>query len=585
MTQHKHCSGQSRRHPANGNPRPEQLRALAENRVGALEPQEIDALPPEEARRIFHELRVHQVELEMQNEELRRAQEQLAASRDRYYELYDLAPVGYCTIGEEGLIQEANLTAATLLNVERCKLVKQPLSRFIGKEDQDIYYLKRKLLLKTGEPQAFELRMLREDGLPFWVRMESTVAHDEAGTPVLRVVMSDISERKEAEEEREKMRAQLHQAQKLEAVGRLAGGVAHDFNNMLGIIIGHAEMALDEMAPEDSHRDELIQIEKAAKRSAQLTRQLLAFARKQTISPRILDLNETASGIMTMLRRLIGEDIDLQWKPGPGVWPVKMDPSQIDQVLANLAVNSRYAIEGVGTLAVETANVTFDEDYCRTREGGTPGDYVMLAVSDTGAGMDRETLDHLFEPFFTTREVGKGTGLGLATVYGIIRQNGGFIDVYSKPGQGATFRIYLPRAWKAVPVEAGPIAGKNLGGNETVLLVEDEQSILKMGKRILDRYGYQVLAASSPEEALRMARDHPGPIHLLITDVVMPQMSGKDLKDQLQVIKPGFKCFFMSGYTRDIIARRGVLDEGIDFLEKPFSVKTLAEKVREVLGA
>ncbi len=369
----------------------------------------------------------------------------------------------------------------------------------------------------------------------------------------------------------------------MESVGRLAGGVAHDFNNMLSIIIGHAEMILDEIQPGDAFHHDVMEMKTAAERSADLTRQLLAFARKQTISPRILDLNETASGILKMLRRLIGEDINLSWIPGLDVWPVKIDPSQIDQVLANLAINARDAIGGVGIMTIETANVVFDETYCQTHKGFKPGSYVLLAVSDTGTGMDKETLDRIFEPFFTTKELGKGTGLGLATVYGIVKQNNGFINVYSEPDQGTTFKIYLPRTEERAVRDSAPIGEKNLTGTETVLLVEDEESILALGKSILERRGYVVLAAHSPGEALRIARSHSGPVHILITDVVMPEMNGKDLRDQLTAVKPGFKCIFMSGYTANVIAHHGVLDEGIEFLQKPFSVRTLAEKVREVL--
>jgi PAS domain S-box-containing protein len=398
--------------------------------------------------------------------------------------------------------------------------------------------------------------------------------------------INDITERKRAEEEKDKMEAQLLQAQKMEAVGRLAGGVAHDFNNMLSIIIGHAEMLLDEIAPDDPFYHGVMEMKNAAQRSADLTRQLLAFARKQTINPKILDLNETASGILKMLRRLIGEDIDLAWIPGLDVWPVKMDPGQIDQILANLAVNARDAIGGVGAMTIETSNVVFDESYCRTHEGFKPGSYVMLAVSDTGAGMSKETLDLIFEPFFTTKELGKGTGLGLATVYGIVKQNSGFINVYSEPGRGTSFKIYLPRVEvQALKAQSPRMGQGDLRGTETVLLVEDEESILTLGKAILERRGYVVLAAHRPDEALRIAESQLGPIHLLITDVVMPGMNGKDLRDKLKALRPGIKCIFMSGYTANVIAHHGVLDEGVDFLQKPFSVKTLAEKVREVLDA
>jgi signal transduction histidine kinase/CheY-like chemotaxis protein len=320
-------------------------------------------------------------------------------------------------------------------------------------------------------------------------------------------------------------------------------------------------------------------------RAADITRQLLAFARRQTIAPRVIDLNDTVAGMLKMLRRLIGEDIDLLWKPGMDLAAVNMDPSQLDQILANLAVNARDAIAGVGKITIETANATLDPEYCRSHEGFTPGRYAVLAVSDDGAGMDRQTQEMLFEPFFTTKETGKGTGLGLATVYGIVKQNGGFINVYSEPGQGTTFRIYLPRH-AAGPAEADrpPAPAADPTGTETVLLVEDEPSLLRFARILLAGLGYTVLAASGPREALRLAAEHPGEIHLLLTDVVMPEMSGRDLRERLSALRPGIRSLFMSGYTTNVIAHRGVLDEGVNFMQKPFSREVLARKIRETLS-
>ncbi len=394
----------------------------------------------------------------------------------------------------------------------------------------------------------------------------------------------DITERKRAEEEREKLQAQLVQAQKMESVGRLAGGVAHDFNNMLLVILGHAELALRQVNPANPIHNDLDQIHKAAQRSADLTRQLLAFARKQAITPQILNLNETVSGMLKMLQRLIGEDIALVWHPGAILWPVQMDPTQIDQIMANLAVNARDAIAGVGNLTIETDNITLDATYCAIHAGVTPGDYVRLAVSDTGVGMSRDVLTHLFEPFFTTKDVGKGTGLGLATIYGIVKQNNGHINVYSEPGHGTTFRIYLPRhIEKTAPSKKEFQAETATGGSETILLVEDELAILAMSKIMLEQFGYRVLAASTPGEAIQLAEEYTGEIHLLMTDVVMPEMNGRDLAKRLLALYPNLKRLFMSGYTADVIAHRGVVDEGIAFIQKPFSIKDMAAKVREAL--
>ncbi|MEW6261714.1 MAG: PAS domain S-box protein [Thermodesulfobacteriota bacterium] len=398
--------------------------------------------------------------------------------------------------------------------------------------------------------------------------------------------VQDITERKRAEQEKEKLQEQFLQAQKMESVGRLAGGVAHDFNNLLGVILGNADISLrsvDQAHPLFGHLQE---IRKAAKRSADLTRQLLAFARKQTIAPKVLDLNETVEGTLNLLRRLIGEDINLVWKPGAKLWPVKVDPSQMDQILANLCVNARDAIAGVGRITIQTENAVFDEIYCADHPDTAPGEYVLIAVSDDGCGMDRETLNRLFEPFFTTKELGKGTGLGLATVYGIVRQNSGFINVYSELEHGTTIKIYLPRhAAKTERIRKESPAIQTARGHETILLVEDESMFLNVVKLMLEGFGYRVLAASTPREAIRVSGEHLGEIHLLLTDVVMPEMTGRDLVKHLTSLRPGLKQLFMSGYTGDIIAHHGVLDEGVNFIQKPFSTQALASKVREVLDS
>jgi CheY-like chemotaxis protein len=370
----------------------------------------------------------------------------------------------------------------------------------------------------------------------------------------------------------------------MESVGRLAGGVAHDYNNMLGVILGHAEMALERVAPTEPLCHNLKEIRKAAERSADLTRQLLAFARKQTVAPKVLDLNKTVRAMSGMLRRLIGEDIDLAWMPGKELWTVNVDPSQIDQILANLCVNARDAIAGVGKVTVETGNISVDEAYCADHAGFVPGEYVLLAVSDNGCGMDAEVLSHLFEPFFTTKALGQGTGLGLATVYGAVKQNNGFINVYSELGQGTTFKIYLPRhaAKQAPPAEAGRAQAEGRG-SETILLVEDEPAILKMVILMLEREGYTVLGAGTPGEAIRLAREHAGRIDLLMSDVVMPEMNGRDLAKNILSLYPDIRLLFMSGYTANVIAHQGVLDPGVHFLQKPFSRVHLIAKLREAL--
>jgi len=397
-------------------------------------------------------------------------------------------------------------------------------------------------------------------------------------------VVSDITDRKKAEKEHERLQGQLRQAQKMESVGRLAGGVAHDYNNISSIIMGYSELALDRLEQSDPLYGDLMEIVSASKRSADITRQLLAFARKQTVAPKVLDLNDTIGNLLKMLRRLIGEDINLAWIPGIEVRPTKIDPSQINQIMVNLCVNARDAIANVGRVTVETKNITLDEDYCVDHEGSVPGEYIQLSVSDDGCGMTPEIRDKIFEPFFTTKGIGEGTGLGLSTVYGIVKQNNGFVNVYSEVKKGTTFRIYLPiHVGQTVKADSEKTIEIPLSRGETVLLVEDDESILKIIKRVLEKLGYAVLSSSSPMEAVGLAAEHADEINLLITDVVMPEMNGRELSDRLQSLYPNLKTLFMSGYTADIIAKRGVLESGVSFIEKPFSNQELAVKVREVL--
>jgi len=398
------------------------------------------------------------------------------------------------------------------------------------------------------------------------------------------VHIEDLTERRRAEADREKLQKQLLQSQKLEAIGRLAGGVAHDFNNMLAVIIGHAELALDHIDPESPPYADLQAIRKATEHSAGLVRQLLAFARKQTITPRIIHLSEAVQNMFNILKRLIGEDIDLALKAPANLWPVRIDPGQVDQILANLCINARDAITGPGRIMIEVRNVACAEMSTTAHEEAPPGDYVLLAVSDSGCGMDAAMMGKIFEPFFTTKEIGKGSGLGLSTVYGIVSQNNGAVHVESVPGRGTTFSIYLPRYWGET--EKNPAATKTIqteSGHETILLVEDESSLLKMTDAMLRRLGYSVLPAATPGEAVRLASEHPGDIHLLITDVIMPEMNGRDLAVKLLSIRPGLRCLFMSGYTADVIAKQGILNESLLFIQKPFQKKHLAAKVRAAL--
>ena len=395
----------------------------------------------------------------------------------------------------------------------------------------------------------------------------------------------DITERKQAEDEQRRLQARLHQAQKMESVGRLAGGVAHDFNNMLNVICGYAEMAVEQLDPADPLYRPVDEIRKAGRRSAELTSQLLAFARRQPVAPRVLHLNERIEKSLNMVRRLIGEHIRSTWAPGPELWSVRVDPNQVDQILVNLSVNARDAIASVGHLTIRTANLVLDDAQCKEHPGSTPGEYVMLEVTDDGHGMDAETKSHLFEPFYTTKPEGQGTGLGLATVYGIVKQNEGFVTVSSEVGRGTTVQVLFPK-YVGEPARTAalvPTTGPQTG-TETILLVEDEPMGLDLTKYLLETLGYTVLPASTPHEAIGLAEQHGDQIHLLLTDVVMPEMYGPDLARRLQSVYPQLKSMFVSGYFSGSSSMRGILDEDAHFLQKPFNLTDLAAKVRAALG-
>jgi two-component system, cell cycle sensor histidine kinase and response regulator CckA len=449
-----------------------------------------------------------------------------------------------------------------------------------GVAGTEVYKALRRCL-ELGEPAAMENEFVFPDGAKgcFELRISPV--------PEGVFIMSlDVTERRATEKALRQAEEQLRQSQKLEAIGQLAGGIAHDFNNILGVILGHAEMAMDRARRQEPVYEDLEEIHRAAQRSADLTRQLLAFARRQNIEPRVIDLNEVISEFLGFLRRLVGEDINLDWFPRDDAHTVKMDPSQVEQILSNLCVNARDAIPGVGAITIETRNVVVDSAYCADHPEFLPGEFVLLAVSDNGDGMTREVQERIFEPFFTTKELGRGTGLGLSTVYGIVKQNGGFINVYSEPGNGTTIKIYLardPGAPSAVaPSAGGMITGR---GSETILMVEDEPSIRNTTRAMLESLGYRVLVARSPGEAVTVAQAHANEIHLLFTDVIMPDMTGPTLADHVQAVSPATRVLFTSGYTANVIAVRGVFKPGVQFLPKPFSRKALGDKIREVLAA
>ncbi|EKD35809.1 MAG: PAS/PAC sensor hybrid histidine kinase [uncultured bacterium] len=452
--------------------------------------------------------------------------------------------------------------------------------------DQKSQAVERLKKIMARGHMIFETVHVTKSGEEFPVEVSVSVM-DLAGEKAVLAVVRDISERHAAQEDKSRLESRLQQAQKMEAVGRLAGGVAHDFNNMLSVILGYCDLSLMHVSPDLPLHKNILEIRKAAKHSADLTQQLLAFARQQDIVPKVLDPNEAITGMLGMLRRLIGEGIELEWHPAGEVWPIRMDPGQINQILANLSINARDAITGNGRIRIGTCNMALDETACLSLANSYPGDFVVLSVHDNGHGMEQETLKYIFEPFFTTKGQGEGTGLGLATVYGIVKQNNGFTTVASDAGRGTTFRIFLPKFHGNSEPETEPRqydAATESGGRETILLVEDEPAILEVVSTMLQQQGYNILSAATPAEALRIASRSDRTIHLLITDVIMPGMNGRELAGRLQKIFPGLHCLYMSGYTADVIASHEIEEDTILFIQKPFHQDDLLATLRDILG-
>jgi signal transduction histidine kinase/ActR/RegA family two-component response regulator len=515
------------------------------------------------------------------------AEESLRASERRLREAQRVAGVGSW---------ELDITSQTVIWSES-------LSRMVGRDpalpapspaDLPRYYTAEswerlgaaiQQALTTGIAYELDLNVIGEDGAHWWQTARGEVVRSPAGEITgLHGTVLDITARRQAEQAAADLEGQLQQAQKMETVGRLAGGVAHDFNNMLGVIIGHTEMALSEIDPALPLHGDLTEIQKAARRSADLTKQLLAYARKQRIVRKRLDMNTIVPAVLTMLHRVLGENVELQWTPAPKLWAVSVDQSQLEQLLTNLCVNARDAIAYSGTVEIATANVVIDEKFCAAHADAEPGDYVRLSVVDDGRGIGSELLPHLFEPFFTTKKVGEGTGLGLATVYGAVRQNDGFITVASTVGRGTRFDVYFPRS--AGEVETARIPERGLtpaGGSETILVVEDEPTLLQLTAKVLTTHGYTVLSASGPDDAMRLATEHSGEIDLLLTDVVMPGMNGRELVDSLVPANAQLKYLFMSGFSEHSSLGRDVLADEAHFIGKPFAVAELTAKVRELL--
>ena len=514
------------------------------------------------------------------NAALRSAQEDLRYSELNFRSLVTNAPYGICRCDSTGKILDANPAFLELLgHASAGELIGQHIFSLYADNDE---WFALADFLRSAEPfKGLTAEWKRKNNTTTVVRISGrSVANGRDGL-VFELFAEDVTERRALEQ-------QLRQSQKMEAVGRLAGGIAHDFNNLLMVISGYSEFLLERLGAEPHLRGPAQEIASASERASSLTRQLLAFSRKQMLTPRIVNLNDVTTENLKMLTRMIGEDIDLVMVPGPHLWPVRADSGQIDQVIMNLAVNARDAMPSGGKLTIETSNVTLDEDYARFHAPLRPGDYVMVAISDTGNGMDSETQSHIFEPFFTTKGT-RGTGLGLSTVYGIVKQSGGYIWVYSEVGRGTTFKIYLPRvassgetaAQVAAPVEYRKVEP----GTETILLVEDEANLRYLARQYLEKQGYKIIEAADGAVAMQIAVAHEAVIHLLLTDVIMPGMNGRELAQRISEIRPNVKILYMSGYTENVIGHNGMLDAGVRLLQKPFNLRDLKSKVREVLDA
>ncbi len=511
------------------------------------------------------------------NAALRSAQEALRRSEFNFRSLVTNAPYGICQCNSAGILLEVNPALAKMLGYSSTsELVGRNLANLYADSQQ--WFTLADQLRSPEQFNGLVAEWMRKDGSSTIVRLSGRAIRGERNAVFFELFTEDVTERRALEQ-------QLRQAQKMEAIGRLAGGVAHDFNNLLMVISGYSEFLLERLGPDPALRGPAQEIANASERATSLTHQLLAFSRKQMLAPKVLDLNEVVTENVKMLKRLIGEDLDLVLVPGADLGAVKADPGQIEQVIMNLAVNARDAMPHGGKLTIETANVTLDESYARFHAPVTPGEYVMVAISDTGMGMDADTQSHIFEPFFTTKGP-KGTGLGLSTVYGIIKQSGGYIWVYSEPGKGTAFKIYLPRVTEggeAVAAQLPAAVARREYSMETILLVEDEPNLRRLTRQYLEIQGYTVLEAVDGASAIQLSNAHPSPIHMLLTDVIMPGINGRELAQRISLQRPNIKVLYMSGYTENVIGHNRMLDAGITLLQKPFTLPALKSKVREVL--
>ncbi len=584
--------GREKRNPSPPTSGPSDLRNLAEERVGADEIR-AEALSPEDTQRALHELRVHQLELEMQNEELRRAQLELETARARYFDLYDLAPVGYFTLSERGLFLEANLTIANLLGVPRRTLQEIPLARFIFPEDQDTLSQHRRMLYETLAPQSCELRLLRQDGSHFWARVEATVAQDDAQeAPVYRAVVSDLTAQKRAEEERIEMDRHMRalHSQRLESLGVLAGGIAHDFNNLLMGVLGHADLALLDLPATSPLREHLSHIKTTAVRLGEIAKQMLAYSGKGRFIIEPLSLCALVGDMTDLLRVSLPKKVILKLDLSPDLAAIEADCSQIRQVVMNLITNAAEAIgEGGGLVTVRTGVVAADGGYFARFQCGQElpaGDYAYLEVSDTGCGMTREVQEKMFDPFFTMK--GTGRGLGLAAAQGIVTGHKGAIQVHSEPGKGTTFKILLPCSKPSdvagVRYNPAPEPGPVQGAGELLLVIDDEETVRTMARLMLERAGYAVLAADGGEEALALLREHAKKIRGVLLDLSMPKIDGLETFTEIHRLAPDLPVILCSGYDEQDATSHFIGQGLADFVQKPYDFQTLTSKVSAVMA-
>jgi two-component system cell cycle sensor histidine kinase/response regulator CckA len=518
--------------------------------------------------------------------ERKRAEDALRESEEKYRTILENIEDGYFEVDIAGNLTFFNDSLCRMLGYSKEEMIGMNNRKYTDQENAKKLYQAFNHVYRTGEPiKGFGWEVVAKDGTKLFGEVSVSLIRDSKGQPAgFRGIARDITERKRAEEEKATLQEALRQSQKMEAIGGLAGGIAHDFNNLLTVISGNCQLSLLEIKEKDSLKGNIEEIKAAADRAASLTRQLLAFSRRQVLDMKVLDLNVIIRDLEKMLRRMIGEDIDLITSLADDLGAVKTDPGWIEQVIMNLAVNARDAMPSGGKLIIETNNAELDEPYARSHVAIKPGRYVKLSVNDTGIGIAPEVREHLFEPFFTTKKKGKGTGLGLSTVYGIVKQSGGDILAYSEPGLGTTFNIYLPRMDESLENVNKKVTREELpGGGETILVVEDEEDVRRLAVRILERQGYTVLEAACGNDALVLSKERKEPIDMVLTDVVMPGMSGRQLADQLIHLHPKMKVLYMSGYTDNAVFHHGILGEGVNYIQKPFTIGGLMKKMREVL--